>query len=337
MSTKISPRDKDIITKSFKLMTRGVSTRTIVDDLDWSRYFNVFSSSTGDNRYINPIPQPSPATDPRYGRFVQSKEGGMGSLYKEVHEDHATLLTITPGVPEFAGLLAFITNMFSPTAAIIANKGRAPGIAYHVAEAAGSILFWPMQLFSVSIQFLNYLVNEPTNSFYTVKPTMGAYTMAANGVLNDIMVKMGFVDPILPPNRQQDHDSRYGRTPDHDNSKSIAFLQTLMPDVINKDGTIDLLRLVTKGARKHRFLLKSLAKLNKANVKDGKGKFEAARKIVEAASGQIDNDILIGSPSYDFVRNEMTSVSAYRGPDEAANPEAQSAYTNRGEIGRAHV
>lgn len=329
MSTKISPRDKDIITKSFKLLSRGVPTKTVIEDLDWGRYFNVFSSSIGDNRYINPIPQSSPATDPRYGRFMQSKEGGMGSLYKEVHEDNNTLLTIIPGVPEFAGLLSFINNMFNPTAAIIANKGRAPGLAFKTAEAAGAVLFWPMQLVSISLQTIAFLTNSPGHNFYTVKPTMGAYTMAANGVLNDIMVKLGFVDPVLPTSLKgggEEHSPLYGKNPGESNAKSIKFLQELMPDVIVGDGTIDLMRLITKGARKHRYLLNALAKLDEASPGSADGKLISAKKVIENATKNIDTGITSGYPTKQFVEKEMASVGRYRGPGEGANPEGQSAY-----------
>lgn len=327
---KMHIKDRNIITKSFRLLSRGLPPTTLLEEIDWSRKFNVFSSATGDNRYINPAAQSSPACDPRYGRFMTSYEGGMGSMYKELYEDNVTLLTITPGVAQFAGLLSFITNMFSPTAAIIANKGRAPGLSFYVGQATGSVLFYPMQLLSIGIQFLAYLADSPKHNFFTVKPAMGAYTMAATGVLNDVMIKLGFIDPVLPPNNQEDHDNRLGKPPGYNNEKAVENLSVLMPDVINKDGTIDLMRLVMKGTRKHRALLNSLAALDGGVSSAAISPEEKSAMLQETIQDfTFTEDVLRGRPSQDFVELEMNSVSRVRGPDEASYPEQESAYLNQ--------
>lgn len=323
----VSLRDKDIITKSFRLLTSGSQPSDLLDKMDWDRYFNVFSSATGDNRYINPIPQSSPATDPRYGRFMQTREGGMGSMWKEMYEDNVTLVTLVPCVPQFAGLLDFITNMFSPTSAIIANKGRAPGLAFYMGQAAGSIAFWPMQLLSVSKQFFDFLTDSPKNNFYTLKPTMGAYIMASTGVLNDIMVKLGYCDPLLPKRAQEQSDPLYGLKPDYDNSKSVASLRQLAPDCINDDGTIDLMRLVMKGTRKHRVLLAKLAALDNETLNSPDEKYDRVKQVIEEV--QFSNDTLIGSSSQAYIEQEMNSVGKVRGESEGNYSEQDSAYLTK--------
>lgn len=325
---QVSTRDRDIITKSFRMLTRGIPPSQLLEKLDWDRYFNVFSSATGDNRYLNPVPQFSPATDPRYGRFMSTPEGGMGSMWKEMYEDNVTLLTLTAGVPQFAGLLSFITNMFSPTAAIIANKGRAPGMAFYMGQAAGSIAFAPMQFISISVQFLAFLMDSPKNSFYTIKPAMGAYTMAATGVLNDIMVKLGYIDPILPKRLQEQQDPLYGLKPDYDNTNAVASLSMLMPDVVNSDGTIDLMRLVMKGTRKHRKMLKKLTELdNAADINTVDEKLERAKQLIEEISFGVDT--ISGLPSQDYIAAEMGTVGRVRGETEGNFIEQDSAYVNQ--------
>lgn len=324
---RISTRDRDIVTKSFRMLTRGIPPSQLLEKLDWDRYFNVFSSATGDNRYINPIAQFSPHTDPRYGRFMVTEEGGMGSMYKEMYEDNITLLTLTAGVPQFTGLLSFITNMFSPSAAIMANKGRAPGLAFYMGQAAGSIAFWPMQLLSVSVQFLAFLIDSPKNNFYTIKPSMGAYTMAATGILNDLMVKLGYIDPILPKRGQQQQDPLYGLKPDFDNSRSIAGLSMLFPDCINKDGTIDLMRLMMKGTRKHRMMLKKLAALDNETVNTPDQKLARGKQLLEEV--QFGRDVMGGSPSQEYVVAEMSTVGKVRGEQEGSFIEQDSAFTNQ--------
>jgi len=322
----VSVRDRDIITKSFRLLTRGVQPSDLLQQMDWDRYFNVFSSATGDNRYVNPIPQSSPATDPRYSRFLNSSEGGMGSMYKEVYENNVTLLTLTPSVPQFAGLLSFITNMFSPSAAIIANKGRAPGLAFYMGQAATAIAFWPMQLISIGIQFLSFLTDAPKNNFWTCKPAMGAYTMAATGILNDLMVKLGYIDPVLPKRTQEQTDGLYGRKPDYDNSKAVADMSLLMPDVINADGTIDLMRLIMKGTRKHRVMLNKLAAMDNEALTTPDQKFDRAQQLMEEVT--FDDTVWAGDPTQEFIEKEMNSVSKYRGEDEGKFVEQDSAYAN---------
>lgn len=331
---QVTTRDRDIITKSFRMLTRGIPPSQLLEKLDWDNYFNVFSSATGDNRYLNPIAQFSPATDPRYGRFMITPEGGMGSMYKDMYEDNITLLTLTAGVPQFAGLLSFITNMFSPTAAIIANKGRAPGLAFYMGQAAGSIAFWPMQLVSVSVQFLAFLMDSPKNNFYTIKPAMGAYTMAATGVLNDIMVKLGYIDPLLPKRDQQQQDPMYGLKPDYDNSNSVASLSLLMPDCVNADGTIDLMRLVMKGTRKHRKMLKKLAQLDNETLATPDQKLERAQQLIEEIS--FGQDVIAGSPSQSYIEAEMGTVGKVRGDDEGNFVEQDGAYTNQAAYANAN-
>lgn len=324
---QVSIRDRDIITKSFRMLSRGVPPTELLDVLDWDRYFNVFSSATGDNRYVNPLPQSGPLTDPRYGRMMETPEGGMGSTYKEVYENNVTLLTITPGVVQFAGLLSFITNMFNPTAAIIANKGRAPGLSFYIGQAAGSIAFWPMQLVSISVQFLAFMADSPKNNFWTVKPAMGAYAMASSGVFNDMSVKLGFIDPILPKRNQQQTDPLHGLKPDFDNSHNVSALSVLMGSAANADGTVDLLRLVMKGTRKHRVMLAKLKELDNETLRTPSEKLLRGQQLLEEV--YFDPQVYSGSPTQDFIEKEMNSVSRYRGDDEGNYPEQDSAYLNK--------
>lgn len=314
MATTTSTRDRDIISKSFRLLTRGVMPNEVLDRMDWDKYFNVFSSATGDNRYVNPVAQSSPATDPRYGRFMQTREGGMGSDYKESIENNVNLLTIVPSVPQFAGLLQFIANMFRPSAAIIANKGRAPGLAFYMAQAVTSIVFIPMQLISAGVQFLNFFMDNPVNTFWSCKPAVGAFTMASTGVLNDLMYRLGYIDPLMPKRLQEQQDPLYGLKPDYDNTKAVADLRLLIPDSVNEDGTVDLMRLVMKGTRKHRVMLRELAKLDNEQINTVEDKIARSRQILEEV--EFDAASWDGTPSQDYVTQEMNTVGKYREGEE---------------------
>jgi len=256
---------------------------------------------------------------------METPEGGFGAMYKLMYEDNVTLLTLTPGTAQFAGLLSFITNMFSPAAAIIANKGRAPGVAFYLGQAYGATAFWPMQLLSISTQFLAFLMDSPRHEFWTVKPAMGAYTMAANGVLNDMLVKLNYIDPLLPKRDQEQTDPLHGLKPDYDNSNVLRDLSSLVPDAVNADGTVDLVRWITKGVRKHRVMLKRLAEMDRdTSLTTAERKLERAQQIIEEIT--FDQSVTAGNPSQDFVAAEMNSVGKYRGDDEGNYSEQDSAY-----------
>jgi len=325
---QVSTRDRDIITKSFRMLTRGAASSDMIQMLDWDKYFNVFSSATGDNRYVNTVAQSSPATDPRYGRMMQTREGGFGSMHKEMIEDNVTLVTLTACTAQFAGLLSFITNMFSPTAAIIANKGRAPSLAFYMGQALGSITFVGMQLVSIGVQTLAFLMDSPKNNFYTAKPAMGAYIMAATGVLNDFMLKLGYTDTVFPKLNQQQQDPLHGLKPDYDNSKAVQDLSWLFPDSVNQDGTIDLMRMVMKGTRKHRMMLIELAKMDNAvDITTPDEKFVRAQQLIEEMN--FDEAVIAGRPSVEYVEREMGTVGRVRGEGEGNYVEQDSAYLNR--------
>lgn len=334
MANKVTVRDKDIISRSFRMLSSELNNRPLLDNFNWNNYFNVFSSATGDNRFVNPVTQFSPATDPRYDRFQQSSEGGMGYMYKELYDNNANVLTLVPGVPEFAGLLSFLSNMFDPVSAIMANKARRPHLTFYIGQAASSIAFWPMQLASVSLEFLQFLMDAPKNRFYTVKEAMPEYMQMASGVLNDIMVKLGYINPVLPNNSQEQTDTLHGIPQGDSNKNKIALLNRLYSDVVYEDGTIDLFRLVTRGARKHRFQLKALADYDNA-VADGteitvKQKNNLVRNLMERAAQEINNNpsVANGNPTQETITKYVNTVGAYR-TDEGLYPEGQSAFLNQ--------
>lgn len=334
MANKVTVRDKDIISKSFRMLSSEMNNRPLLDDFNWHNYFNVFSSATGDNRFVNPVTQFSPATDPRYDRFQHSSEGGMGPMYKELYDNNASILTIVPGVPEFAGLLSFLSNMFDPVSAIMANKGRRPHLTFYIGQAATAIAFWPMQLASISLEFLQFLMESPKNRFYTVKAAMPEYVQMASGVLNDIMVKLGYINPVLPSNSQEQTDTLHGIAPGDTNKNKIALLNRLYSDVVYEDGTIDLFRLVTRGARKHRFQLKALADYDN-NLPEGttitlKQKSNLIRNTMERAAEDLGGNQSVnkGDPTYNQIEKYYATVGAYR-QDEGLYPEGQSAYLSQ--------
>ncbi|QAU04224.1 hypothetical protein [Vibrio phage 2 TSL-2019] len=326
----VTVTDRDLIKKSFRLMAAGVENVTVRDHLNKDLYYNFFSSAPGDNRYINPLPQFSPATDPRFTQFMESKEGGMGTQYKRVFDEHASLVTITPGVAEFTGLLTFITNMFDPVAAVMANKGRTPGFMFYVGQAVGTIAFAPIQLVSIGMQFLYWLTNTPKNQFYYVKPAVGLYMQSANNVLNDIMVALGAIKPVLPM-KYDDVSPVNGIDPSYktEYQEEVARLSKTFGDVVNEDGTIDLARMMTRGVRKFRHFVKEIKKLDDAAINSPNEKLDAIEQKMKdfrpGDGGTYDTTL------QQFLDKELNTVGKIRGDgsDEPHTPEKHSAYLDK--------
>ncbi|UPT53967.1 hypothetical protein [Vibrio phage phiKT1019] len=326
----VTVTDRDLIKKSFRLMAAGVENVTVRDHLNKDLYYNFFSSSPGDNRYINPLPQFSPATDPRFTQFMPSKEGGMGTQYKRVFDENASLVTITPGVAEFTGLLTFITNMFDPVAAVMANKGRTPGFMFYVGQAVGTIAFAPIQLVSIGFQFIYWLANTPKNQFYYVKPAVGLYLQSANNVLNDIMVALGAIKPILPI-KYDDTAPVNGIDPSYKIAyqEEVARLSKTFGDVVNEDGTIDLARMMTRGVRKFRHFVKEVKKLDDAAINSPDEKFDAIEQRLKDFRPGDGNAYDV--PLKTFLDKELNTVGGIRGDgsEEPNNPERHSAYLDK--------
>ena len=332
MAEAINVRDKHIIAKSFRMMCSGIDNMTVLQHLNWSSYYDFFSTSVGDNRYINPLPQFSPATDHRPTKFLQSKEGSLGYQFKKVYDDNFSLLTITAGTCEFTGILDFVTTMFNPVSAIIANKGRSPSWAFYYASALSSIAFWPMQLFSIGMSFLSFLTDSNAHQFWTVKPTMGLYLASSQSIFNDILTNLGVIRSVLPNSGKSDIAPLYGNSGPVDNIEDqAARLSKLFPNAVNSDGTVDLAVMISKGTRKYRFVLDRLAELDNRGFADTNEKLNAMADVVE--NSKLDNRVADrGGTTADFVSLEQQSTGKFRTggkDDEAAYSERASAFLKK--------
>lgn len=331
MASNATVYDRNLITKSFKLMCTGIENVKIRDHLNKDLYYNFFSTAPGDNRYINTVPQYSPATDPRYSKFMASQSGGMGSQYKRLIDDNASLLTITAGVTEFTGMLDFIANMFDPVAAIQATKGRSPSAMFYIGQGLGTIAFWPIQLISIGVSFLYFLMDVPRNQFYYVKPAMGMYLNAATNLLNDIATSKGFIKPILAMHKPVGAPINGIDPSDADlYQEELSRLNSMFPDSINKDGTIDLIRLVSKGTRKYRQFLDELEQLNDdESIQSVQDKFDAMNRVL--TNIQFGSDTLAGSgySLSDYLKKELDGTGKYRSNQEADYSEEASAYLSQ--------
>lgn len=352
MLTGASFKDKNIISRSFRFLSPNVSNpESILKQADYDLETSYFSTAIGDNRYLNPLPgfgfntDPSPAIVSQDG--IKNNLGNLGRYYKRIYDDNATLLTITAGVPEFTGILRFLVNMFDYSASLVTNKGRAPTYAFYISEAVSSVAFYPFQLIGVGMNFLAFLFDTPKNQWYYVKPTMGQYLAAAQGIFNDLMVSAGYSMTILNDSKRLQGNERRGdagyntgtitgyNAQDSSAAKqaNIQYLNRLYPDAINDDGTIDIVKIVGRGARKYRYFLMQVKNLDK---KVGSTiTYEQKNEAIEKTLNNLmkDPDFLAGTKdgidqkgtSY-FLKKELSTIGKYRGEEEISNPEVASSY-----------
>ena len=344
----MSYKDKDIVSRSFRLMSDGIKDpEKVLIRSDYDLYTSFFSTAIGDSKFINPLPGFGRNTDPYPKPVMENNLGNMGRYYKRIHHDNALGVTLTAGVPEFTGMITFILNMFDYSASVMANKGRAPSWAYYIGQAAGAIAFWPAQIIATSFNFFEFLTNTPRNKWYYCKPTMGQYFTAAQGIFNDLMVSAGYALTVLPNDRQEQGNSKagdrdFGAGGDKGYVKdsvaaknNVSYLHSLFPDAINKDGTIDILKISTRGVRKFRYFMKQIKKLDDSfgiNTVEQKDKAIEGilNKLVSDSGFMNANDgYTSGTSTHEYLLKELKTVGASRGLDEISYPEIASAYTSR--------
>lgn len=354
MSVQLPYKDVNIVSRSFRLMSDGLKDpEKVLIRSDYDLYTSFFSTAVGDNRFVNPLPGFGKNTDPAPKPLMENQLGNMGRFYKRIHNDNAQVVTLSAGVPEFTGILGFLMNMFDYSSSIIANKGRAPSMAFYIGQAAGAIAFWPAQIVATSYNFLEFMTGTPKNKWYYAKPAMGAYFQAAQGIFNDLMIAAGYSLTVLPPDRQDQGNTKKG---DRDHGaggnkgylkdsaiakQNFSHMHSLYPDAVNEDGTVDILKVCTRGVRKFRYFMKKVKELDDVSgVRTPEDKDKAIQGILNKLvrdSGFVNanSGFAAGTSSRDYLMQEMKTVGAIRGGDqeEMSYPEVASSYLSA-DIGR---
>lgn len=347
MSVHVGYKDRNIVSRSFRLMSDGIKdAESVLVRSDYDLYTSFFSTAIGDNKFINPLPGFSRNTDPYPTPIMENRMGNMGRYYKRIYNDYASSVTFTAGVAEFTGMITFILNMFDYSASVMANKGRAPTWAYYIGQAAGAIAFWPAQIVATSFNFLSFLTTTPKNKWYYCKPTMGQYFTAAQGIFNDLMVGAGFALTVLPSDRQEQGNSKAGdrdfgaggqkgyQSDTQIAKNNISYMHSLFPDAINPDGTIDILKVSTRGVRKFRHFVKKVQGLDDTfgittvQQKDAAIENILDNLIKDSGFMNANSGNTAGISTRDYLMEELKTVGASRGEDEISYPEVASSYTS---------
>jgi hypothetical protein len=347
MSVTVDYKDRNIVSRSFRLMSEGIrDPDKVLMRSDYDLYTSFFSTAIGDSKFVNPLPGFSRNTDPYPKPAMENKLGNQGRYYKRIHHDNALSATFTAGVPEFTGMITYVLNMFDYSASIMANKGRAPTWAFYIGQAAGAIAFWPAQIIATSFNFFEYLTNTPKNKWYYCKPSMGMYFTAAQGIFNDLMIAAGYALSVLPSDRQEQGNQKAG---DRDfgtggmkgyksdtamAKNNISYMNSMFPDAINPDGTIDILKVSTRGVRKFRHFMKEIKKLddqfgiNTVQQKDKEIENILDRLVADSGFMNANGGSTAGTSTREYLLKELQTVAKSRGPEELNYPEIASAYTS---------
>lgn len=261
-----SLRDRDYLQQAFRIADANVD-KVILNRRSYSSAMHKFTDTTlGGNLWINPPPQFSPVADPRVSRFFNDQYGGMGRFYSDVIDDNANVIYLQFGVPEFNGILTFFMNMFDPKQSVLARKGRMDDWFFAAGEALGAITFWPLQLASIGVNTIRYFMGMPKTQYYYMKSTMPLYWKTAESMLNQLLINSGWVKTLFRTKHGGEKVTEglqagqnlstwdYGG----DNVNSFKKVASLYPNIYREDGTVDLLYVANRGARKYRSWLSAL-------------------------------------------------------------------------------
>lgn len=210
-----------------------------------------FTDTTpGGNFAINPPPQFTRAADPKV-TSQYSGSMGMGRYYSEAIDDNAQVIHMRFGVPQFNSLTTFFTGFYDTRAGQLARTGRADGLFYNLGKAAGfvvSIMSWKLLAVHALGLGWRFCMNKPSSKYYYLKPTMPLYWNAVQTIVNQIAVNRGIVPRIGSPEQGELND-KY-----EFDANAKERLHSLLPDIFNKDGSIDVYAMANRAqrlARKH--------------------------------------------------------------------------------------
>lgn len=172
---------------------------------------------------------------------------GQGSMYSEKIDDNLLKLYLEFGVPEFNNIFTFFTRAIDYKASVIATTGRNP-LAYDVGKAGGTIVaFLAFPLITSAVTLLKsaweQLMGDQPLNYYYFKPNMHTYWSTVSGIVTSFATELGIILPYL--NETKLIDGKLGMQLSVD-AADIEELNRIMPNIVHKDGYVDVLAIVNK-------------------------------------------------------------------------------------------
>lgn len=219
-----------------------------------NRYYSSAESKFTDGRLgcnigINAKPQFTRYSDIRskgrnngrndVGVTAVSGNHGMGRYYSEAIDDPSQTIYMRFGVPQFSGMMAFLSRAYDADMVSLARTGRATGLLYNVGKLFGTVTavtaFPQLAAMVMMGKALSWVFSKPTSKFYTVKPTMHTYWASVESLVNNIAVTRGLLPRVM--SSDGDGGDRLGQ-PYRIDSEQVSYLATLMPEVFGSASNI---------------------------------------------------------------------------------------------------
>ena len=240
---------------------------------NWSTADIKFQNTTlGGSIVINPLPQPNVFTDPPDPNHVLggAMDERISPYFSENFDDNYRVVSFRFGTMGFTSLIGFLSGMYHPGAAALANKGRVHQILFQIGSFVGSafqIVAWPIIFANFVYKGLQFAIRKPTSKFAYLKPGMPQYWIAVQNILNHFMVNSNLVFPEDPTGMGQDVDGRYNI----DKATRDATMK-MFPDLyphsnfLGDEGMrLDVNAVANKAQRMAHAMHDNIERLNKAN------------------------------------------------------------------------
>ncbi len=165
---------------------------------------------------------------------------GMGRYYSEAIDDPSQTIYMRFGVPQFSGLMSFLSRAYDADLVTLARTGRSTSLLYTAAKGLGTIttiIAFPQLAAMVLLgKAIGFIFSRPTSKFYTMKPTMALYWATVENLVNHIAILRGLLPKVMD-NEGGDKGDRLGQ-PYRIDSKQLEYLNDLMPEVFGGNDTV---------------------------------------------------------------------------------------------------
>lgn len=242
----------------------------------WTSADTKFEDTTlGGNYVVNPRPQFTRYADTRsmgiagdtqkvaVNRF--SNRLGMGLYYAEAIDDTHQTIHMIFGQAEFNSLGNYFTNFFNLDASRLANGGRwSQAIADFFKKGTTlflGIIFWPLTLTLYGLskveEILQFLMRKPASKYYYMRSNMYLYWSTVSSIVNRIAAVSGMTRFASDGNifskigAVASGGGSAGEAAENDivDQDYKALLSAHFSDMFNKDGYINIARVVNRAQR----------------------------------------------------------------------------------------
>lgn len=228
----------------------------------------VWDTGLGGHAAINCPPQNNPLADIRSSFLTvddTEKSGfffrggdyshGLGRFFSESIDDHMETVTFQFGHLRYQGVLPFFTNFYNAEQAQFAKTGHLPSIWFMAGQALGVaaqvaalVLGGPaLSMLVCAGAFVRFFLNRPSSGYYYIKPSPYAYLRRAQTILNQMTVYMKLT--AVGGQSGKIFEEKFDHSIPDTGQGFIEYAHSQMPDIFNKYGGIDIVKVMLRGVR----------------------------------------------------------------------------------------